>query len=172
MLGQLEPSWSGEYLQAPGTVSLNAPEGVRKIGLVWGGNRKFAFDHLRSFEFETYRALLDVPETAFFSLQVGDRSAAVPGGIVDLGPSLTDFAETAALASLDLLITSDTAIAHLAGAMGCPAWVLLHRSADWRWLTGRGDSPWYPSLRLFRQAALGDWQSVINEVRAALLERP
>jgi len=71
------------------------------------------------------------------------------------------------LESLALLITSDASAAHLAGALGRPAWVLLHTTADWRWLEGRGDSPWYPSLRLFRQATLGDWWPVIDAVRAA-----
>ena len=76
------------------------------------------------------------------------------------------------LGSLDLLITSDTAATHLDGALSRPAWVLLHTTADWRWLEGRGDSLWYPSLRLFRQATLGDWRPVIDAVRAALLEQP
>jgi len=178
LLEQPEPSWPGPYLQAPETAFLEAPQGVRKIGLVWGGNPNFAVDHLRSYPAETYLPLLDVPETAFYSLQVGERSAAdaspaFQDKVTDLGPRLTDFAETAAvLASLDLLITSDTAIAHLAGALGRPAWVLLHTIADWRWLLDRNDSPWYPSLRLFRQKTLGDWPAVVEVVRAALLSRP
>ncbi len=181
LLERTEPSWSGPYLSAPEPASLEAPpgvqEGFRKVGLVWGGNQAFAFDHLRSFNAETYLPLLDLPETAFFSLQVGERSAAEASPafqdkVTDLSPKLTDFAETAAvLGSLDLLITSDTAAAHLAGALGSPAWVLLHTTADWRWLEGRDDSPWYPNLRLFRQAALGDWRPVIDAVRAALLEQ-
>lgn len=179
ILGKTDPygSWSGPYLHAPKEASFKVPKEIRKIGLVWGGNRAFAFDHLRSFDAETYLPLLDIPGTAFFSLQVGERSAAQTSGafqdkVTDLGSKLSNFAETASImASLDLIISSDTAVAHLAGAMGCPAWILLHTLADWRWLTRRTDSPWYPSLRLFRQQALGDWGSVIDQVRAELLRQ-
>jgi ADP-heptose:LPS heptosyltransferase len=92
--------------------------------------------------------------------------------IVDLAPRLKDFAATAAaINELDLVITSDTAVAHLAGALGKPVWVLLSFAPDWRWLLHRNDSPWYPSMRLFRQTARGDWASVVVRVREALRER-
>ncbi|HSY27552.1 MAG TPA: glycosyltransferase family 9 protein, partial [Burkholderiaceae bacterium] len=89
--------------------------------------------------------------------------------VVYVGDALQDFAQTAALIDLmDLVITVDTAVAHLAAAMGKTVWILLPFQADWRWLTRRSDSPWYPSVRLFRQAEMGDWKSVIDEVRQAL----
>jgi ADP-heptose:LPS heptosyltransferase len=87
----------------------------------------------------------------------------------DLAPRLSDFAETAAaIANLDLIITVDIAVAHVAGALGRPAWVMLRSRSDWRWLIEREDSPWYPTLRLFRQRAAGDWNVVVARVRAAL----
>jgi ADP-heptose:LPS heptosyltransferase len=111
-----------------------------------------------------------VPGVRFFSLQKGEAAAEArtpPPGmeLVDWTEELTDFADTAALiANLDLIITVDTAVAHLAGAMGKPVWTLLSFVADWRWLREREDSPWYPSMRLFRQSALGDWDNVIKRV--------
>jgi len=96
----------------------------------------------------------------------GDRIR-VPGEDCDRGSQA--FLDTAALLmSLDLVVTSDTALAHLAGALGRPVWVLLHARSDWRWLMGRADSPWYPTMRLFRQRRLGEWEPVFAEVRAAL----
>jgi ADP-heptose:LPS heptosyltransferase len=114
--------------------------------------------------------LLRLKGVRWFSLQVGEHAADLahlPAGLVtDLAPRLSDFAETAAaIANLDLVIAVDTAVAHLAGALGRPAWVLLPHMSDWRWLLERPDSPWYPTLRLFRQFSPGDWDSVI--VRAA-----
>jgi ADP-heptose:LPS heptosyltransferase len=89
--------------------------------------------------------------------------------LTDLSADLTDFGETAALiANLDLVITVDTAIAHLAGAMGRPVWILLPKASDWRWLLDRSDSPWYPTARLFRQSTPGEWNPVIAEVASAL----
>ncbi len=90
-------------------------------------------------------------------------------GVAHFGDRLQDFADTAALLScMDLVITVDTAIAHLAGALGKPVWILLPYDPDWRWLTERDDSPWYPSMRLFRQSAIGDWDGVIEHVRQHL----
>ena len=149
------------------------PEG-RRIGLVWAGNPSHPNDANRSAPLAALAPLLALPGNQFFSLQVGPRAAdlsqlkgAVP--ITDWSPNLGDFSDTAAaLATLDLLITVDTSVAHLAGALGRPVWMLLAFAPDWRWLLQREDSPWYPTLRLFRQPAPGDWQSVVAKLAAAL----
>jgi ADP-heptose:LPS heptosyltransferase len=105
----------------------------------------------------------------FISLQIGAGECPNIPGMIDWTDQLTDFADTAALlANLDLLITIDTAAAHLAGAMGKPAWVLLSHAPDWRWMLDRADSPWYPSLRLFRQPTPGDWATPIAEIAREL----
>jgi hypothetical protein len=105
----------------------------------------------------------------------GHEQLAAPAGrvaVVDVGPRLADFAETAAvLANLDLVVTVDTAVAHLAGALGVPVWVALPFAWDWRWLLGRDDSPWYPTLRLFRQQTAGGWEDVFERMAAALREQ-
>ncbi len=151
-----------------------------KVGIAWAGNPAHAGDRRRSIAVERFAPLLDVPGTRFYSLQVGERAAdlaRLPGAhargkVVDLAPDLKSFADTAAaLAHLDLVIAVDTSIVHLAGALGRPCWVMVPFSPDWRWLTGREDSPWYPSLRLFRQRKLGDWDEVIARVRDALAAR-
>jgi predicted O-linked N-acetylglucosamine transferase (SPINDLY family)/ADP-heptose:LPS heptosyltransferase len=147
-----------------------------KVGIAWAGNPAHAGDRRRSIALERLAPLLDVPRTRFYSLQVGERAADLarlpPGRVVDLAPDLKSFADTAAaLAHLDLVIAVDTSIVHLAGALGRPCWVMIPFSPDWRWLIGREDSPWYPSLRLFRQRKLSDWDEVIARVRAALAER-
>ncbi|TAN55093.1 MAG: hypothetical protein EPN20_20710, partial [Magnetospirillum sp.] len=103
------------------------------------------------------------------SLQVGPAANGQLVGVTDLSPRLDDFADTAAaLAALDLVIAVDTAVLHLAGALGRPAWALLPFAPDWRWLRHRDDSPWYPSLRLFRQERRQDWETVIGRVTAEL----
>ena len=150
--------------------------GGLKIGIAWAGNPQHAADRRRSIALERFMPLLDVPGTHFYSLQVGERSADLariaPGKVVDLAPDLKSFADTAAaLANLDLVIAVDTSVVHLAGALGRPCWVMIPFSPDWRWLTEREDSPWYPSLRLFRQRTLSDWDEVIARVRDALAER-
>ena len=92
--------------------------------------------------------------------------------LVDLGPKLNDFADTAAVMSLmDLIITTDTSVAHLAGALARPVWVMLQFNPDWRWLLDREDSPWYPTMRLFRQPSRGDWDSVVQRVTEELPAR-
>jgi tetratricopeptide (TPR) repeat protein len=143
-----------------------------RVGLVWAGNPTHENDHNRSIPFSYLLPLLAVELVQFFSLQVGDRSADL--GIAnararDLSASLTDFSATAgAIDALDLVITADTAVAHLAGAMGKPVWLLLPHIPDWRWLLGRDDSPWYPTMRLFRQETRGDWPGVIARVAREL----
>jgi tetratricopeptide (TPR) repeat protein len=147
----------------------------RQIGLVWQGNPRQTRDVVRSCPLAKLLPLLELPGMRFFSLQcdstgrsqLADSSAA--GSIVDVGELLEDFADTAAvLQRLDLLITVDTAIAHLAGALRRPVWTMLCHTPDWRWHLDRSDSPWYPTMRLFRQRAWGDWDSVVDRVRAEL----
>lgn len=144
--------------------ALGGGAGLR-VGVVWAGSPTHRNDRNRSIAPALLAPLLAVPGIDFFGLQVTADPGASPRGLRNLGPSLVDFAETAAvIANLDLTITVDTAVAHLAGALGAPVWVLLPFAADWRWMRDRQDSPWYPSMRLFRQAAPGQWQPVIGRV--------
>ena len=139
----------------------------RKVGVAWAGNPLHTNDRRRSLPDAAVSALTSVPGISFINLQVGARAAAA--GLPDLSPRLADFADTAALvANLDLVVTVDTAVAHVAGALGVPCWVLLPYAPDWRWGVGRTDTPWYASLRLFRQASPGDWDGVVGAVAAAL----
>lgn len=146
-----------------------------RIGLTWSGNRNNRKLRHRSIALERLLPLLSVGGACFVSLQKdrSDDDAAMLLGlpeIVHLGDRLDDFADTAAAVSaLDLVISIDTAIAHLAGALEKPVWILLPFTQDWRWLLDREDSPWYPSARLFRQRRVGDWDSVIERVRTELL---
>jgi len=145
---------------------------IMKIGLVWEGNLKP--NRNRAIRLSGLAPLGQVSGVRFYSLQKGEAAAQArtpPTGmeLVDWTDELKDFADTAALiANLDLVITVDTAVAHLAGAMGKPVWTMLSFVADWRWLLQREDSPWYPTMRLFRQSVIGDWDSVIKRVVAAL----
>jgi tetratricopeptide (TPR) repeat protein len=146
-----------------------------KIGIVWAGNPEHKNNRLRSCGLAWFQTLLDVPGVCFFSLQKGTAAtdlkemSGLP--IQNLSEQLNDFADTAAaIAQLDLIITVDTAVAHLAGALGKPVWTLLSFSPDWRWMLEREDSPWYPTMRLFRQHQQGDWQTVFEQVREALLQ--
>ncbi|WP_257165742.1 tetratricopeptide repeat-containing glycosyltransferase family protein [Bradyrhizobium sp. SRS-191] len=144
-----------------------------RVGLVWSGNPRHPRDRARSMPFRTVAGLLDADAT-FISLQkdprLEDRPAlAARTDVIDLTAGLTDFVETAALvSSLDLVITVDTSVAHLAAALGRPTWVLLPYAPDYRWLLGRDDSPWYPTMRLFRQDERRDYAEVIGRVRTAL----
>jgi tetratricopeptide (TPR) repeat protein len=147
-----------------------------KVGIAWAGSPVHRNDRHRSIPIERFKPLLELAGTRFFSLQVGARSADLtaiePVPVTDLSGELTDFGETAAaIANLDLVIAADTALVHLAGALNKPVWTLLPFAPDWRWLVGRSDSPWYPSMRLFRQPRHGDWEGVIATVRQALAER-
>ena len=145
-----------------------------KVGLVWAGKADDRNDRIRSIDFSQLSPLWGIPGVHFFSLQKGQ---AKPGHSpaqhwVDWTDDLHDFAQTAALiANLDMVITVDTAVAHLAGAMGKPVWVLLPFVPDWRWLLDREDSPWYPTMRLFRQSAPNDWPCVIARVAEQLHQR-
>ena len=139
-----------------------------KIGLAWRGNPKHRNDRRRSIPGETLAQLCKIPGVNWVNLQVDatpDEIAALGPHVYNAGPLLTDWAETAALVScLDLVVTVDTGVAHLAGALGRTAWVLLSQAPDWRWLLDRGDSAWYPTLRLFRQTEAGNWDDVVARV--------
>lgn len=147
------------------------PTQGRRVGLVWQGNPNHRNDLNRSLPPKLLEPLFRHSGFQFLSLQKGGDRSQIPAGITDLGPLLSNFAETAAaIACLDLVISVDTAVAHLAGALGKPVWTLLPYAPDWRWLLHRDDSPWYPSMRLFRQPIAGDWPSVVHEVSKALKE--
>jgi len=173
-----EIPWSGPYLHADrAIVDSLAPQFGREsfnVGIVWGGNPLHKNDHNRSCPLAEFLPLFDVPGVRLYSLQKGKPALALsklpPGrSPVDLGSRLTDFSVTAAaLEHLDLLIAVDTSVAHLAGAMGKPAWLILPFRSDWRWFADREDSPWYPSMRLFRQKSHGDWAGVMQGVALSL----
>lgn len=143
-----------------------------RIGLAWQGNPHFENDSDRSLASVDVLAPLFALDACFFSVQKGPGQLTAPHpSIIDLAPHIADFDDTAAIvAQLDLVISVDSAVAHLAGAMGKPCWVLLPAyKTDWRWLTGRTDSPWYPDvMRLFRQTDAGDWTGVVAAIAAAL----
>jgi hypothetical protein len=145
-----------------------------RVGLVWAGNPSHHNDRNRSCPLAACAPLGRVTGVTFFSLQKGVAATQVacpPVGmqLMDLDADLDDFADTAAaIAQLDMVICVDTAVAHLAGAMGCPVWLALPFAPDWRWLLQRQDSPWYPTMRLFRQLRPGDWTSVFQHMAEAL----
>jgi Tfp pilus assembly protein PilF len=145
-----------------------------KVGLVWAGNPRQPSDRKRSTRLAVLAALGAIEGASFFSLQVGPGRRDLDDGpppfpLVDLGSEIGDFADTAAIIEqLDLVITTCTSVAHLAGALGRPVWTMLCRDADWRWLVDRTDSPWYPTMRLFRQRRAGDWAGVVDDVGGAL----
>jgi Flp pilus assembly protein TadD len=175
------------YLRAPAElVSLwqeRLPKARLRVGLVWAGNPRLhtpasnAIDQRRSVTAETFVPILQVPGVTFVSLQKGEGTQEQIGNLplefrpFDPMDGVKDFADTAAIIeSLDLIIAVDTSVAHLAGALNKPVWLLSRYAACWRWLRGRTDSPWYPSMRLFRQRDAGEWGPVIDEVRDALRE--
>jgi Flp pilus assembly protein TadD len=141
---------------------------VLQVGLAWAGRPENRNDRNRSIHLENLSRIGHVAGIRFHSLQT-NRIADPPFVISDWSELLKDFGETAGLiANLDLVISVDTAVAHLAGAMGKPVWVLLPFPPDWRWMLDRTDSPWYPTMRLFRQKERGDWETVIQAVAEAL----
>jgi Tetratricopeptide repeat/Glycosyltransferase family 9 (heptosyltransferase) len=167
------------YLSVPAPVqdweAKLGPKDRLRVGLVWSGNPRHRDDIKRSIELNALSSLFDVAAT-FVSLQkelrAGDAALLRErSDIISLGQSFENFADTAALIScLDLVISVDTSVAHLAGALGRPVWILLPFVPDWRWLLDRDDSPWYPTARLFRQTNTRDWHSVVDHVRTALNE--
>jgi tetratricopeptide (TPR) repeat protein len=149
-----------------------APRPVRRVGIVWQGNPSHKQDRWRSVRLEQFAPLAAHPGVRLISLQKGvgrEQLEKNPQLAADLGPELVDLADTAAVIhGLDLVITVDTALAHLAGALAAPVWVAVAMVPDWRWLLNREDSPWYPSMRLFRQARQGQWDEVFDRMRIAL----
>ena len=177
----LETIPAGTYLYADSIKKIQWKErlGVKtkpRIGVVWSGSREFKYDRKRSIPFDTFSTLLSSELAEFFDFHSLQREicteykhslsrVSVKTHMTDLH----DFSETAALISeLDLVISVDTAVVHLAGALGKPVWVLLPYDPDFRWLTEREDSPWYPTARLFRQTQAGEWEGVIEAVSIAL----
>ncbi|MFH1985897.1 MAG: tetratricopeptide repeat protein [Pseudomonadota bacterium] len=177
LLGRPEPvaSWQGPYIDAPlSPVPPRIAPGRCTVGLVWSGNPDFVDNARRACPPDLLRPLVDCPGAIFYALQKGAAAesagkAALGDRVHDLAPGLNDFADTAgAIARLEMIVTVDTAVAHLAGAMGKPVWVMLHHAPDWRWLGTGETTAWYPTMRLFRQKTPGDWQPVIREIRRAL----
>jgi tetratricopeptide (TPR) repeat protein len=156
--------WSARLSSLPGP----------RVGLVWAGRPQNQLDHVRSISLERLAPLADAARMTFVSLQKGEaagQAAAPPRGMAihDFTADLHDLADTAALIeALDLVISVDTAVAHLAGALGKPVWVMNRLHSDWRWLIGRDDTPWYPTMRVFRQPRHGDWEAVIARVTGEL----
>jgi Flp pilus assembly protein TadD len=156
-------------------LKLEAPPETRlKVGIVWTGNLDNVHNRRRSCGLQAFLPILETPGIEFYSLQVGSRSQDLTNlppsiRVQDLSHQLTDFTATAAaIAQLDLVITIDTSVAHLAGALGKPTWIVLTFVPDWRWFLSRLDSPWYPTMRLFRQDSPGDWAGVFTRVAQAL----
>ena len=143
-----------------------------KVGMVWSGERRYLHNPRRAIAAARLAPLLGLEGIRWFSLQVGEPAAelaGLPSGITDLSPELKDFSETAgALQALDLVISTDTAVPHLAGALARPTWVMLAFVPDWRWMLDRDTSPWYPTMRLFRQPSLGAWEDVVRRVGVEL----
>jgi hypothetical protein len=152
-----------------------------KIGAVWQGNPQYAMDHFRSFPLAQLAPLAEIEGVQLVSLQKhagSEQIAALEGRftVVDLSSTLDTtagaFMDTAAvMCNLDLVVTSDTAAAHLAGGLGVPVWLALPTVAEWRWLRTRSDSPWYPTMRLFRQSRRGEWPDVFAQMKDALAAR-
>ncbi len=153
---------------------VNCPGTNLRVGLAWAGDPANIPGQIRSCGLQAMSPLAAIPGLTFYSLQKGaaaQQTNAPPPGmqLIDLTAGIEDFADTAALImNLDLVISIDTAVAHLAGALGKPVWTLLPAAGEWRWLLARNDSPWYPTMRLFRQSAPGDWNSVMTAVAREL----
>ena len=170
------------YIFPPTVCSLRIDKPPGKdlqVGIVWAGSRTHDNDNNRSCDIALFKQLMDVPGVAWFSMQKGgpeeeiERLGDYRTRLKDVGAVIKDFADTAAaINQMDIIITVDTAVAHLAGAMGKPVWVLLPFVPDWRWMMERTDSPWYPTMRLFRQNKPGDWEEVFEKVRKRLLDLP
>ena len=163
------------YLCAPPCkLLLPAPPGRLRVGLSWAGNPEHRQDAARSLRLEQLAPVLQVPGVSFYNLQqpvpAGDQACLqTMSASIQTGLQLADFLDTASvIAEMDLVITVDTAVAHLAGALGKSVWILLQHSPDWRWLLDRPDSQWYPTAQLFRQTERGEWKTPIARVAEAL----
>jgi tetratricopeptide (TPR) repeat protein len=173
--------WNGPYVRADEAHAARWDLGAYgpglRVGLVWAGRPQQWDDRKRSLSLERLAPLAGIPGVTYFSLQIGEaarQAAQPPAGmrLVDLTARIADFSDTAALVSrLDLVVTIDTSVAHLAGAMGAPVWVMVAHAPDWRYHLEREDEPWYPSMRLFRQERDGDWSEAIARVAQALAQR-
>ncbi len=156
---------------------LGNPDARHRVGIVWAGRPEHKNDRRRSMRLDQFAPLTEIKSANFFTLQKGPAAAQAatppPGmSLIDFTSDLHDFVETAALiTNLDLVICVDTSIAHLAGAIGKPVWLLLPHAPDWRWMLNRTDTPWYPTMRLFRQPSPGDWPAVMADVTRALAQR-
>jgi tetratricopeptide (TPR) repeat protein len=164
------------YLRPPPDVTaawqqrLGAKQGL-KVGVAWAGRPEHANDFRRSLDLSALAPIFSVAGVSFASLQIGPTTAALAARpeIADLSPHIEDFADTAgAIAALDLVIAVDTSVAHLAGALGKPVWVMLPQVNDWRWLLDRDDNPWYPTMRLFRPRDAEHWPDIIARTAAEL----
>lgn len=154
------------------------PKNKLRVGLTWAGDPRIkmraanALDRMRSLHFKQMLPLLDVPGIEFYSLQLGELTAHQLNGhpqVINVTSEIRDFEDTAAIVeNLDLVITVDTSVCHLVGGLGKPVWMLNRHNTCWRWLHDRTDSPWYPTMRIFQQTEMADWEGVIAEVREAL----
>ncbi len=165
---------AGQHSIAVWRNKINAAGPNLRVGLVWASNSDNIVGHIRTCGLQAMAPLAEIPGITFYSLQK-DKAAleahTPPPGmpLIDLTGDIDDFADTAALImNLDLVISVDTAVTHLAGALGKPVWTLLPAAGEWRWLLKRNDSPWYPAIRLFRQSTPGDWRSVMTAVAQEL----
>jgi hypothetical protein len=144
--------------------------GAFRVGVCWAGASDHAHDYLRSAKVDNFSPLFSIAGVEFISLQIGERASDADGlPLTRIDSSVTDFRDTARIMSgLDLIITVDTSTAHIAGALGLPTWLMLHKPAEFRWMQDRTDSPWYPSMTLYRQTKRGDWSNVVARIAADL----
>jgi hypothetical protein len=155
--------------------ALGLPASTRKIGVVWKSGTGMKIAQLKSITLQAFTPLLNQPGCAWFSLQKEpdpDKGSWVASGkLIDWTDEFGDFNETASLAmNLDMIISVDTSVAHLAGGLGLPTWLLNRHASDWRWMRNREDSPWYPSMRIFTQNKAGDWDEVVSRMSAVLTD--
>jgi tetratricopeptide (TPR) repeat protein len=169
------PIISGLYRDGGGGVVRGGEEaGELRVGLVWAGNPRHVNDRLRSMSLKDFLPVVEVDDVSFVSLQMGPAAAQIDEGhlpflLPDALAGVRDFSETASvIAGLDLVITVDTAVAHLAGAMGKPVWILIAKAPDWRWGLHGETTPWYPTARLFRQSVVGGWGELMERVASEL----
>ena len=170
------PLKTATELPAKAQDALNRGDGFFKVGIVWSGSVTFANNRKRAVTIDRFIRFAEIPNVQLYSLQKGPcepdlKAAHADGFIYELAPHCNNFAETAAaLKQLDLVIMTDSSIAHLAGSLNVPIWNMLHHRPYWLYLADRADSPWYPSMRLFRQKKPGDWDAVFDDVHQALVQ--